>query len=75
MFFKILTQHNIQILQLTQKRLCTTEVQQLVNSTIVNPERLLKVAIIGKPNAGKSTFINHLMDRKVEIRRKTLFKV
>ncbi|XP_019872109.2 GTPase Era, mitochondrial [Aethina tumida] len=65
MFFKILTQHNIQILQLTQKRLCTTEVQQLVNSTIVNPERLLKVAIIGKPNAGKSTFINHLMDRKV----------
>lgn len=27
--------------------------------------RLLRVAIIGTPNAGKSTFINNLMDRKV----------
>nr|CAH7725739.1 unnamed protein product [Callosobruchus chinensis] len=31
-----------------------------------NPDsRLLRVAIIGMPNAGKSTFINNLMDRKV----------
>ncbi|CAG9863947.1 unnamed protein product [Phyllotreta striolata] len=28
-------------------------------------QKLLKVAIIGLPNAGKSTFINKLMDRKV----------
>ncbi|GJQ73378.1 hypothetical protein Trydic_g13744 [Trypoxylus dichotomus] len=28
-------------------------------------QRLLKVAVIGMPNAGKSTFINYLMDRKV----------
>jgi ribosome biogenesis GTPase A len=27
--------------------------------------RLLKVAVIGIPNVGKSTFINNLMDRKV----------
>ncbi|KAG5890727.1 hypothetical protein JTB14_026033 [Gonioctena quinquepunctata] len=27
--------------------------------------KLLKVAVIGMPNAGKSTFINNLMDRKV----------
>lgn len=28
---------------------------------------ILKVAIIGLPNAGKSTFINNLMDRRVNI--------
>lgn len=27
--------------------------------------KLVKVGIIGVPNAGKSTFINNLMDRKV----------
>ncbi|XP_056648126.1 GTPase Era, mitochondrial [Diorhabda sublineata] len=43
----------------------------LDSSTRLMPEasncdtRLLKVAIIGMPNAGKSTFINGLMDRKV----------
>ncbi|KAB0793868.1 hypothetical protein PPYR_13488 [Photinus pyralis] len=28
-------------------------------------QSLVKVAVIGMPNAGKSTFINYLMDRKV----------
>jgi ribosome biogenesis GTPase A len=31
--------------------------------------RLLKIAIIGVPNAGKSTIINQLVGRKVNIRR------
>lgn len=30
-----------------------------------NYTKILRVAIIGLPNAGKSTFINNLMDRKV----------
>lgn len=31
----------------------------------ISVERILKVSIIGMPNAGKSTFINSLLDRKV----------
>lgn len=30
-------------------------------------EKLVKVAIIGVPNAGKSTFINNLIDHRVRI--------
>lgn len=30
-------------------------------------QKLLKLAVIGLPNAGKSTFINNLMDRKVNL--------
>ncbi|KAJ8959738.1 hypothetical protein NQ314_006162 [Rhamnusium bicolor] len=53
-------------------RSCMTASNNLVNNiqSSVIPEynldtRLLRVAIIGVPNAGKSTFINNLMDRKV----------
>lgn len=35
-----------------------------------NSRRVLKVSVIGMPNAGKSTFINALMDRKVSDFRK-----
>lgn len=43
------------------------EVQQ-ESQNIHEPEhrqKLLKLAVVGVPNAGKSTFINNLMDRKV----------
>ncbi|KAJ8975953.1 hypothetical protein NQ317_011921 [Molorchus minor] len=48
-------------------RLCTSASN---SQTSVIPDcnfetKLLKVAIIGMPNAGKSTFINGIMDRKV----------
>lgn len=32
-------------------------------------QKILKVAVIGTPNSGKSTFINYLMDRKVNYKR------
>lgn len=35
--------------------------------------RLLKVGIIGVPNSGKSTIINHLMDRKVVVNYMYIF--
>lgn len=41
----------------------TAQLKELSNYST----RLLKVAIIGTPNAGKSTFINNLMDRKVMV--------
>lgn len=31
----------------------------------IQNERLIKVAVIGIPNAGKSTFINNLIDHRV----------
>lgn len=36
----------------------------------LNSQKILKVGIIGMPNAGKSTFINSLMDRKVMFQKK-----
>lgn len=34
-------------------------------STLTTNEKLVKVAIIGVPNVGKSTFINNLIDHRV----------
>ncbi|KAJ8943516.1 hypothetical protein NQ318_023026 [Aromia moschata] len=55
-----------------QTRFCASTPTSLCKDaqTPLTPEydfetRLLKVAVIGMPNAGKSTFINNLMDRKV----------
>ncbi|KAF2879015.1 hypothetical protein ILUMI_27156 [Ignelater luminosus] len=50
---------------------CCNTLQECVHSnSFIQQEydisqKLLKVAVIGMPNAGKSTFINYLMDRKV----------
>lgn len=42
------------------------KIPNFYNSPNPNCEtRILKVAIIGLPNAGKSTFINNLVDRRV----------
>lgn len=51
-------------------RLFNTRVEEAQHECEVIPEnetnqKLLKLAVIGLPNAGKSTFINNLMDRKV----------
>nr|XP_023026786.1 GTPase Era, mitochondrial isoform X1 [Leptinotarsa decemlineata] len=48
-------------------RLCgsVANKHELITSPNCSETRLLKVAVIGMPNAGKSTFINNLMDRKV----------
>lgn len=40
---------------------CNTQLNELPHYST----RVLRVAIIGTPNAGKSTLINNLMDRKV----------
>lgn len=57
-------------LMLVYIRKCSLDTK-LKDKTVLIPEtnfqqRLLKVAVIGMPNAGKSTFINYLMDRKVK---------
>ncbi|XP_060521710.1 GTPase Era, mitochondrial [Cylas formicarius] len=49
-------------------RFCTQAANELKNSELcveTAQSKLLKVAILGLPNAGKSTFINNLMDRRV----------
>lgn len=53
-------------------RKLSTKVQNATEITETLPKddietKLLKVAVIGVPNSGKSTFINHLMDRKVRV--------
>ncbi|KAF5269607.1 hypothetical protein FQR65_LT05946 [Abscondita terminalis] len=51
-------------------RNCTTvqgafTVESPIFHDVYQNQSILKVAVIGMPNAGKSTFINHLIDRKV----------
>lgn len=58
----------IRKLSLKHLRLLSTNAEQAEHDVIpVNQsqEKLVKLAVIGLPNAGKSTFINNLMDRKV----------
>lgn len=72
MFF----QKSLKILNLSRNifrnsfRCCNTLQECMHSGSFIQEEynisqKLLKVAIIGMPNAGKSTFINYLMDRKV----------
>lgn len=49
-------------------RKCSVDVKYKEKTCVPDTDfvqRLLKVAVIGMPNVGKSTFINFLMDRKV----------
>lgn len=68
MIFKLVRQ-NIYIQIRNCSVLCETALkpQERVYQTNTSCEtRILKVAIIGLPNAGKSTLINNLMDRRVK---------
>ncbi|CAH0564185.1 unnamed protein product [Brassicogethes aeneus] len=71
MFSKIIKNITLtcRTINIKQIRLYSLEITENVANTFKPPEicdtKLLKVAIIGCPNAGKSTFINNLMDRKV----------
>jgi len=68
LFSRIIFKRNVKLI-----KLFSTEVSSKVNTHNVNldvplnefQQRILKVSVIGMPNAGKSTFINNLMDRKV----------
>lgn len=50
----------------SQIRYSCTDVQTTPESE--SPQKLVKVAIVGVPNAGKSTFINNLIDHRVSNR-------
>lgn len=52
---------------LNTRTLQNEEEAELVKPENESQQKLLKLAVIGLPNAGKSTFINGLMDRKVNI--------
>lgn len=69
MFGKIV--RNVVYVQLRNRSTICDSVPKLEefshSSVINNDTNLLKVAIIGLPNAGKSTFINNLMDRRVNM--------
>lgn len=42
-----------------------TKVSEKVESKRLQNEKLVKIAVIGTPNAGKSTFINNLLNHRV----------
>ncbi len=44
-----------------------TKVSEKIEPKPVQNEKLVKIAIIGTPNAGKSTFINNLLNHRVSI--------
>lgn len=44
---------------------CCHDAGNVIVNANENLQRLIKVAIIGMPNSGKSTLINNMMDRKV----------
>ncbi|CAH1997401.1 unnamed protein product [Acanthoscelides obtectus] len=66
---KLLQKSDTFIFQIKQLSSNTNEIVATGQTEILpacnSDSRLLKVAVIGMPNAGKSTFINYLMDRKV----------
>lgn len=47
----------------------TKKIEPKSPDNLTTNEKLVKVAIIGVPNVGKSTFINHLIDHRVSIKK------
>lgn len=64
---RILKQPRAFVIQCKNNSISNESVQDTEPQEILNT-KLLRVAIIGMPNSGKSTLINSLMDRKVRFR-------
>lgn len=57
--------NSVQSLRLLSASAEYAEQDESVSPENQSRQKLLKLAVIGLPNAGKSTLINNLMDRKV----------